>query len=123
MLASPSYNSQQRPAKWLFRKLYDGSPNYLGGNCQTGQLLLDGYLQHQQNGLYLNDAYIRNSNANLNIFPTSNWEDINNGADIYLRSDDEERTLLSGQVLMNGFFNVSYQSLFIEIVMMIILNN
>mmetsp|Transcript_17391 Transcript_17391/g.29386 ORF Transcript_17391/g.29386 Transcript_17391/m.29386 type:complete len:575 (-) Transcript_17391:186-1910(-) len=107
MLASPSYNSPNRPSPWLFRKLYDASPNYLGGNCETGQLLLEGYLQQESNGELLYDAYLNKSNPALNLFPTSVWADINTGYDMYLRSDDEERTLLSGQVLMHSMFDVS----------------
>eukprot|EP01034_Spumella_vulgaris_P040265 gene40265-49792_t len=69
MIPSNSYSTQSRAAPWLFRKLYDGSPNELGGDCLTGQLLGEGY--------------------------------------IYLRSDDIQRTLMSGQTLMSAFFNVS----------------
>ena len=122
MLASPSYNSLQRPAKWLFRKLYDGSPNYLGGNCETGQLLLEGYLQHQANGEHLNQAYIGNSLSAMNLFSTSEWDEIDTGSELYLRSDDEERTLLSGQVLMNGMFNVREGSSFLNSIIVLNLN-
>jgi acid phosphatase len=38
-IPSNSYTSSNIPKKWLFRKLYDGSPNDLGGNCETGQLI------------------------------------------------------------------------------------
>lgn len=107
MLESPNMYSQSRPASWLFRKLYDGSPNYLGGNCYTGQLLSEGYEQENQVGLYLNQAYLNNSNANLNLFDTDVWMDIDTNDMIYLRSDDEQRTLMSGQILLHGMFNVS----------------
>lgn len=105
MLASPSYNSQSRPAPWLFRKLYDGSANFLGGNCLTGQLILEGYQQEQTLGTLLYSAYLDNPDG-LNLFPTNQWEEIDTANEVYLRSDDEERTLMSGQVMLHGMFNV-----------------
>lgn len=104
MMESPSYSSQQRPASWLFRKLYDGSANYLGGNCLTGQLLLEGYQQEEHNGVMLYNAYIDGA---LPLFATNKWEDVYSSTGIYLRSDDEQRTLMSGQILMHTLFNVS----------------
>ena len=104
MLASPSYTDPNRPAPWLFRKLYDGSPNYLGGNCYTGQLIYDGYTQEEANGQYLYDAYL---NSEFNLFPTNEWTSIDTDSLIYLRSDDEQRTLMSGQILLHSMFNVS----------------
>eukprot|EP01042_Synura_sphagnicola_P029618 gene29618-38194_t len=49
MLASPSYTDPNRLSPWLFRKLYDGSPDALGGNCYTGQLISEGYNQEIAN--------------------------------------------------------------------------
>jgi len=106
MIESNSYTSQQRPAKWLFRKLYDGSANDLGGNCYTGQLLYEGFEQELQNGRYMYDAYI---DSDLPLFNTDIWTDINTNQQIYLRSDDEQRTLMSGQLLLHGMFNVSQE--------------
>lgn len=105
MLESPSYSSQNRPATWLFRKIYNASPNYLGGNCFTGQLLLEGYDQEEANGGFLKQAYI--NDGPLSIFPTDQWMSINTTQFVYLRSDDEQRTLMSGQVLLHAMFNVS----------------
>jgi hypothetical protein len=107
MLASPSYTASDRPAPWLFRKLYDASPNYLGGNCYTGQLISEGYSQEQANGEYLYKAYLDQENPDLNLFDTNMWTDINTDSLIYLRSDDEQRTLMSGQILLHSMFNVS----------------
>lgn len=104
MLASPSYTDPNRPAPWLFRKLYDGSPDLLGGNCYTGQLLSEGYEQEEANGKFLYQAYLANSD--LALFNTSVWTQINSDELIYLRSDDEQRTLMSGQILMHTMFNV-----------------
>ncbi len=106
MLASPSLTDPNRPAPWLFRKLYDGSPNYFNGNCYTGQLVSEGYTQEEANGQYLYDAYL-GPNANMKLFPTNSWTDIDTDSLVYLRSDDEQRTLMSGQILLHTFFNVS----------------
>lgn len=104
MLESPSYTSSDRSAPWLFRKIYDASPNLLGGNCYTGQIISEGYEQEQALGTYLYQAYI---DSNLPLFPTNMWTDINTEQQIYLRSDDEQRTIMSGQLLVHGMFNVS----------------
>ena len=104
MVASPSETSPKRPAAWLFRKLYDGSQNYLGGNCLTGQLLLEGYEQEEANGQALYNAYIAGA---LPLFSTNKWEELNTTTEMYLRSDDEQRTLMSGQILLHTFFNVN----------------
>ncbi len=111
MLPSPSYTSQVRPSTWLFRKVFDGSDNFLGGNCLTGQLLGEGYKQEEANGKYLSAAYLQNTNPLLNLFPTNQWEDIDTDTEIYLRGDDQERTLLSGQTLLHTFFNVSEETI------------
>lgn len=103
MLASSSYTSPNRQAPWLFRKLYDGSANALGGNCYTGQLISDGYEQEISNGEFLRQAYLE---SELALFNTSVWTEINTDELIYLRSDDEQRTLMSGQLLVHGMFNV-----------------
>lgn len=104
MEASPSYTDPDRPYSWLYRKLYDGSDNYLGGNCHTGQLIHDGYIQEVVNGRLLNEAYMSNSNPNLNLFDTTTSPEIDYSL-IYLRSDDDERTVMSGQVLMSSMFD------------------
>ena len=46
-------------------------------------------------------------NGTLKLFPTDDWEETNSSSTIYLRSDDEQRTLMSGQILLHGMFNVS----------------
>lgn len=120
MIANPSYNSQKNPqGSWLFRKIFDGSANLLGGNCLTGQLIYSGYLQQERNGYNLYEAYLNNglypndtgTNADaMKLFPTNTFEDIPENQ-IYLRSDNEERTLMSGQILMHSFLNVSEEEL------------
>jgi 2-phosphoxylose phosphatase len=107
MEASPVNSGQDRPAPWLFRKVYDGSDNYLGYSCYTGQLISEGYNQEIQVGRYLQEAYLNNPSSSLNLFNTTIWTDINTDEEVYLRSDDEQRTLMSGQILLHTFFNVS----------------
>jgi hypothetical protein len=108
MIESPSMTAPNRPAEWLFRKLYDGSANYLGGNCLTGQLLTEGYEQEMTNGEILYNAYIAGA---LPLFPTNDWEELNTTTEIYLRSDDEQRTLMSGQIMLHSFLNVRHYRL------------
>lgn len=102
MESSPStYLSDQ--TYWRFRLLYDAYPNELGGNCLTGQLISQGYDQEVQNGLLLREAYLGSGHHKL--FNTSVWEDLDPKT-IYLRSDDEQRTLMSGQILIHSMFDL-----------------
>jgi hypothetical protein len=104
---------------FLFDKQYDGlerpEHNYLGGTCVVGQLLREGYDQHYLNGQILRDTYLRNTNNQtfMNLFQVvlfngllvtvvpSTSESIRSS--MYLRSDDEQRTLLSLQILFESF--------------------
>lgn len=95
-------------ANWLFRKLYDGSPNLLGGHCKTGQLLEDGYEQESANGRILRRAYIGPNKSHL--LKSHQWN-LNDPSKIYFRSDDEQRTLMSGQSLIHSFFDIHEQSI------------
>lgn len=104
MLASPTMTGEDVPKTWYFRKLYDGSPNLLGGNCFTGQLLSEGYEQEVSNGEALRAAYVGDSS--LQLFRNTTWGDFDLSK-IYLRSDDEQRTLMSGQILIHSMFNIS----------------
>lgn len=104
MVESPSLYDPNRPSPALFRKIYDASPTYLKGNCFTGQLLPEGYQQQQANGRTLQSAYLE---GDLPLFPTKHWHAIDHEELVYLRSDDEQRTLMSGQILVQHLFNVS----------------
>jgi hypothetical protein len=107
MIPSPSSKAQNRPSPWLFRKLYDAGDNLLGGNCLTGQLLIEGYHQLESLGRILRAAYLQGPDADsLKLFPTSIWTELDQ-AEIYLRSDDETRTLMSGQVMVHTMFDIS----------------
>ena len=99
----------------LFEKHYDALQdkndnlaNGLFGTCQTGQLLTRGYAQHVTNGQILRDAYCYDSATydhnvkmrliDVNMQQQRPW----NAPQIYLRSDDDSRVLLSGQVLLRS---------------------
>ena len=105
-----NYSSQSRPEKWLFRLIYDAWPNELGGNCMTGQLMHEGYLQEEANGAALAELYLNNPNPSLNIFSTANFNDIDQ-AQLYLRSDDEQRVLMSGQIMLAKFFDATEENI------------
>lgn len=107
MVASDSYTSTDISSLWLFRKIYDGSPNALGGNCLTGQLIQDGFDQQKENGRILAATYL---NGFLPLFPSGRWEDLSEG-EVYLRSDDEQRTLMSGQILVQNMFQVRKETI------------
>nr|CCA16101.1 conserved hypothetical protein [Albugo laibachii Nc14] len=85
----------------LFRKQYTNGLNILKGDCVVGGILPEGREQHAANGLYLREAYIGPSPFHL--FDTANISKVDT-RHIYLRSDDQERTLGSGQVLFDAFF-------------------
>jgi hypothetical protein len=99
-------------ATFLFEKKYDGlvEPdgtigNVLNGTCSTGQLLLKGYEQSLLNGIYLRKAYLYDPNQATNhsermrLLPQTYqaWS-------VRFRTDDDQRTLMSGQVLLRGMF-------------------
>lgn len=93
--------------KWVANKLYDGSPNKLGGNCMTGQLISEGYSQEDSVGSSLNKAYLDDSlPSNLKLFETSDWTLIDPDNTVYFRADDVQRVLMSGQTAMNKMFQV-----------------
>jgi hypothetical protein len=107
MHTSSSQEEGATPANnWLFRKVYDGSPNFLGGHCKTGQLLEEGFQQESTNGLILRRAYIGPDKSNL--LKSHEWEENDIGR-FYFRSDDEQRTLMSGQTLVHALFDIEEQ--------------
>ena len=113
MLPSPAlynYSSEARPEKWLFRLIYDAFPDELGGNCMTGQLVHQGFVQEEANGRALAELYLNNdANPSLNLFDTNDFNLIDQGQ-LYLRSDDEQRTLMSGQIVLSRFFNATHEN-------------
>lgn len=113
-------------AFFLFEKIFDalntGEPgaltNELNGTCEKGQMLLQGYEQEILNGRFMRDAYGHesmdyNHDERMRLFDLGfqSSNDKNKGgrppwdADyLYLRADDDQRTVMSGQVLLRGLF-------------------
>lgn len=117
---------------FLIEKIYDAfqgdskrTPsqyrNRMNGTCQDGQLIQQGYDQQISNGNHLRDAYVYDGSdksqrdPRLQLFVTSslniNKNDEGNVEDypfldgkLRYRSDDEERTIASGQVLLSKMF-------------------
>eukprot|EP00644_Phytophthora_capsici_P016840 jgi/Phyca11/531120/estExt2_fgenesh1_pm.C_PHYCAscaffold_950026 len=87
----------------LYRKSYMDGHNILKGDCVIGGLLPLGRQQHKTNGQFLRDSYV--GDGPLKLFPTANLSHLEL-SEIYLRSDDQERTLGSGQALIDGLFPV-----------------
>lgn len=76
----------------------------INGNCEPGKLLPEGYIQEQVNGEILRDAYL-GSSSGLKLFNDVPWSQINQSL-LYLFSDDMERTMLSGQVVVSSAFDI-----------------
>jgi len=74
------------------------------GNCKPGKLLPEGYIQEQVNGEILREAYLDNSSG-LKLFNDVQWSQINQ-SQLFLFSDDTERTMLSGQVVVSSTFDI-----------------
>ena len=106
----------------LFKKTYNGlAPplaNELGGTCHVGQLITDGVAQETRNGEGVRERYVCND-ASLCLFPEadaflssreSNSTRETGGIsrdEIYFRGDDQQRTLMSGQLLAEALFNTT----------------
>eukprot|EP01041_Mallomonas_annulata_P011349 gene11349-23756_t len=90
----------------LFRKVYDTSSNALGGTCQQGQLLDEAFQQDLHLGKILKKAYIDVNQTNFKLFPNNNMNEIDENA-IFFRSDDETRTLTSGQLVFQNIFQAT----------------
>lgn len=104
-------------AFFLFEKNYDAlmDPpqlmNLLNGTCQKGQLLLRGYVQELSNGQMLRSTYVKERGENKDNHDLV-LIDLNEDYDVrpyeeprlYYRADDDQRTIMSGQVLLRGLF-------------------
>ena len=93
-----------------FEKVYDALQfpefnlsNFLPGSCQVGQLLEQGMSQQLTNGLHLRRAYMDDETGHhsktMHLPVGGSLE-----RSIYFRSDDEQRTLQSGQLLLQSMF-------------------
>jgi hypothetical protein len=97
---------------FLFEKIYNAlqAPlkNKLNGTCQVGQLLLRGFSQELANGKHLRTAYTfdgsnMDHNVRMRLLDLSST-DPRPFELLKYRSDDDQRTLMSGQVLLSGLF-------------------
>jgi len=76
----------------------------LNGTCQLGQLLNLGYDQQVLNGQLLRDAYLfdpgndHTADLRLQLMSSTDF----GPSSVYFRSDDDQRTLMSGQGLLVG---------------------
>lgn len=81
----------------LFVKSRMPGRQYLPGNCGLGQLTERGVAQQRANGKNLRDAYVTREG----LLPENYWEDPDA---MFFRSDDAERTIESGQSLVDGLY-------------------
>jgi hypothetical protein len=113
---------------FLFEKIYDalqypqdGLTNELNGTCQRGQLLLQGYEQEVSNGRILRDAYTFRTDdpyqqdermrlIDLSFDEFSPWDPYH----LRVRADDDQRTLMSGQILLRGLFDEEVMKVFYD---------
>jgi hypothetical protein len=110
-------------AMFLFEKEYDALQeplsNELGGTCQVGQLLLRGYEQELQNGKFLREAYLYDGEEDydhderMRLMDTS-FDEYAPWDELYYRADDDQRTLMSGQVLLRGLLGPEVEYAFQE---------
>jgi hypothetical protein len=111
-LAPPLTATGDKDVMFLFEKEYNAlqSPlsNELNGTCQVGQLILRGFPQEIQNGQHLRNAYTYDGttmdhDVRMRLLDLSST-DPRPFELLRYRSDDDQRTLMSGQVLLRGLF-------------------
>jgi len=79
----------------------DNLQNSLQGSCQEGQMIAQGVAQQVTNGDILRAAYWDTEHRQQRL-----WEDEDKPWEtVYYRSDDEERTVASGQTLLSSMFS------------------
>jgi hypothetical protein len=115
-----SKNSFASDSIFLFQKNFDVVPNrnVLEGTCQLGQLMAQGYEQLVYSGNMLRETYLYYSGSmdhpeRMRLFQIP--EDVNvealaknsipwNEPNFYLRAEDSQPTMVSGQLIMQGLF-------------------
>lgn len=122
-------------AFFLYEKFYDALnsgeagalKNELNGTCQVGQLLLQGYEQQLQNGRNLRRAYGYRENEyshdeRMRLFDLTEYCVVDTHRTktlpwdkdhLYFRADDDQRTVMSGQVLLRGLFETEVMEKFV----------
>jgi ubiquitin-like domain-containing CTD phosphatase 1 len=100
-------------ATFLLEKKYDAieSPpkTRLRGTCRPGQLVLRGAHQELKNGEHLRTAYAYDGSTLFEHNPRMRLLDLNSDdpppyQQVYVRSDDELRTITSVQMVLKGLF-------------------
>ncbi|GMI38051.1 hypothetical protein TeGR_g4455, partial [Tetraparma gracilis] len=118
--APTSASSYTGTSNLLFKKNYAGladpERNELGGTCHLGQLIEQGVEQETRNGEQLRAAYVcgdveYDADDSRCLFRDSDaflaGEGGGGGIDrteVYFRGDDQQRTLMSGQILTEALF-------------------
>ena len=103
---------EDKLAHLKFLKRYDGLnnlplTNFLKGTCNLGQLIGPGYHQELANGLILRSAYLgKNTSEEMRLFESTAYPS-NGDKSIFYRSDDIQRTLMSGEMLISSLFDSS----------------
>ena len=129
-----TYQSTSESGQGLFfdyEKIYDANwskkhPNHypmnmandLRGNCQKGQLILKGHAQQVINGKIIKNAYVLDDELGVELPDVGILFDFNAEQNItivhqraydeprlYFRSDDDQRTIMSGQFLLGEVFS------------------
>ena len=113
--APPNIDDKATP--FVFNKIYDAlsdpMKNELGGTCQKGQLLMSGMEQEQKNGVHLRNAYLSSTESSMRLFEGTLYDERPYKNSTYFRSDDDQRVLMSGQVLLGAMFDVTDDSMII----------
>jgi hypothetical protein len=124
----PEQASAGADAMFLFEKRYDALQNpprlsnELNGTCQRGQLLLRGYDQELANGQHLRNAYAfygqqgddqgAAADKRMRLFDLTDMNPKDGlpyaEPNLRFRADDDQRTLMSGQVLLRGLFGEEF---------------
>ena len=90
--------------------------NELQGTCHVGQLISTGVTQETINGEALRRAYVGDDDS-VNLFPSSG-SNLGPGGPVsgrvVFRGDDQQRTLMSGQILVEALFPTTESSSGVE---------
>ncbi|XP_032220506.2 counting factor 60 [Nematostella vectensis] len=78
----------------IYRRVYLNGRESDAGDCAIGHLTLEGYKQQELNGQILRKVYVDTGFLKSNFSST----------EMYLRSDDESRTMQSAQALILGMY-------------------
>ncbi|KAL3916551.1 MAG: hypothetical protein SGILL_005127 [Bacillariaceae sp.] len=119
--SSSSSSNEKDEAMFLFDKRYDALlfpndhlTNELNGTCQMGQLLSRGHEQQLYNGKIMREAYVYTKgeydhDERMRLLDVSLEDYVPwNVEYLHFRADDDQRTVMSGQVLLRGMFDTEF---------------